>query len=463
MSRIAFDAFSLGGPEAALLGHDVPGLRVRYVDATPEWIVGVADQLLAAREALAAREVSEIVAVLGRVGGRFLDAGDPLRAEALALLPPTSGLSAQMAVAVLDGMAADWTGERLMGLVRAELGDETVLDGFVPDPAGRAVMALGPALAVQIVAGSVPGVGVSALLRSLLVKAPTLLKPGRADCVLPVLFARALREADPTLAEAVAVVYWPGGAGALEDAALSRASLVTAYGSDETVSDLRARTPVTARFVAYHHRISVGIVGRDALTEDGVEAAAGEVARSVALFDQHGCVSPRLLFVEEGGDSSPAAFAEAVARQLGHLEERLPGGALGAGQASALHQLRGTAELMAAAGEISVIHGGSAAWTVILAKDAGPPGDGCGRLLRVRAVADAGDVPALLAPFSDHLQTVGVAGLGERLADTALALGRLGASRVVPFRSVAFPPPWWHHDGGGPLRDLLRWVDLEEE
>ena len=66
-----------------------------------------------------------------------------------------------------------------------------------------------------------------------------------------------------------------------------------------------------------------------------------------------------------------------------------------------------------------------------------------------------------LAPFSGHLQTVGVAGIGDRLEGLGRVLAELGVSRIVPFESVPFPPPWWHHDGGGPLRDLVRWVDLE--
>ena len=465
MSAVDFDAFALpNGVEAtqSLLDYDAQGVRVRYVSATSDWIGGLADALLHAREELMLRAASDIAAVLGRVGSRFLHEGDPLRGQALQLLPATAGLSEEMAVAVLDGMAADWTRERLLAVVRSELRTEHALDGFV-HTVERSAMAVGPSLCVQIVAGSVPGVGVTALLRSLLLKGPTLLKPGRGDVVLPVLFARALREADPGLADALAVVYWRGGERSLESAALARADVVTAYGSDGTVAELRLRTPVTARFVAYHHRVSVGIVGRDALSDDEVDRSAAGVAESVALFDQRGCVSPQVVFVEEGGVHGPEGFAAALAEQFRRLETRLPSVSPDSGEASARHQVRGTAELMAALGEVTVLHGGDAGWTVILDGTAslGPsPG---GRCVRVRGVSDASEVPALVKPFGGHLQTVGVSGLGGRLSAIARALGRVGASRIVPFGSVAFPPPWWHHDGRGPLLDLLRWVDLEGE
>jgi hypothetical protein len=384
-----------------------------------------------------------------------------MRREALELLPPTSGLSPAMSEAVLDGMAADWTAERLEQLVQRELGGPGALDGFVGHGAGR-MRALGPDLCVQIASGSVPGVGANALIRSLLVKSPTLLKPGRGDVALSVLFARALADADPDLADAVAVVYWAGGSAAIEAAALSAAEQVVAYGADATVAEVRARAPATARFVGYHHRVGVGVVGRDALTAGEADRAAADVARAVALFDQRGCVSPQVVYVEEGGEVAPVAFAGRVAAALGTLEALLPGGTLDDAEASAVHQTRGTAELAAAAGDTVVVHHGEgASWTVIFEAGPSPPPGCVGRLVRVEPVRDALDVAARVAPLGRHLQTVAVTGLGERTEELAERLGRTGATRVATFSDAAFPPPWWRHDGQGPLAALVRWVDLE--
>jgi len=432
-------------------------------------IAALCDALRASRPVLAERGAATVARALGGVGERFLDPSDPLREEALARLPASSGLSAEMATSVLDGMAADWTGPRLGALLESELGDASVLDGFVappgrPEASGARVMAVGPALCVQVVAGGVPGVGVSALIRSLIVKGPTLLKPGRGDDVLPTLFARGLAEADPGLAAALAVVYWRGGSPALEQAALDRADVVTAYGSDATVAHLRSRTPVTARFVPYHHRVSVGIVGRDALTRDAVPDTAARVARALALFDQRGCVSPQRIFVEEDREGACARFAKALGAALADLERALPTGALDAASASALHQARGVAELTAGDAGGRILHGGPVPWTVVLesaSEGARASFPSVGRVARLWPVADVDAVPALLAPLAPHLQTVGVAGLGARLEALARVLGGLGAVRVAPFATVPFPPPWWHHDGRGPLRDLVRFVDLE--
>jgi hypothetical protein len=398
---------------------------------------------------------------LGSVGARLLDPEDALRAEALDMLPGTAGLSPAMASAVLDGMASDWTTDRLRGLLAAEFPDPDVLDSFVTGSYGR-LRAVAPGVCVQIVAGSVPGVGVTALVRSLLTKAPTLIKPGRGDVVLPVLFARALEEADPDLGQAVAVVYWRGGQVELEAAALRGARVVTAYGGDEAVRSIRGRTPVSARFVPYHHRVSFGVVGRDALTPALLHRTAAEAAGAVAFFDQRGCVSPHVLYVEEGGSHEVEEFGEALASALGILESHLPGGELEPVEGARPQQERGAAELRAAAGRgVTVLHGGAASWTVVCDPEADLEAHCTGRFVRVRPVSDVGEVPSLVAPLGRHLQTAGVAGCGARLTMLAEKLARVGVTRIAAFSEVPFPPPWWHHDGSGPLTSLVRWVDLE--
>jgi hypothetical protein len=294
----------------------------------------------------------------------------------------------------------------------------------------------------------------------LLVKGPTLLKAGRDDTLLPMLYARSLADVDAELAESLAVTYWPGESSDHLSAALERADVVVAYGSDESVAAVRARTPVTARFVAYHHRVSIGLVGRDALTGASLAALARDIAWAVSAYDQRGCVSPRVVYAEEGGECSPAELADQLARAMADTDARWPTGPLDAGEASRLQQARGTAELMAAADGGRLLHGGSSAWTVWWAPKDVAQLPVAGRFVVVRPIADASTLAAQLGPLGPHLQTVGVAGLAGRLPAVSKALGEAGASRIAPFRAVPFPPPWWRHDGRGPLLDLVRWVDI---
>ncbi len=432
--------------------------------------------LRAAREEnLAPMPVERIVDAVDRAARRFLDPGDELRISALERMVPEAGFSPPMAREVLDGMARDWTREALEGLLASEFPDTAVLDGFRPGSKGREVRALGYPLTFHLGAGTVPGVSTTSLVRGLLVKSAVLLKPGTGDRVLPELFHRGLEEADAALARAVAVRYWERHGGEVDEAspretrsltetALEGADLVVLYGGDEAVEWVRTRLPATVPLRAYRHRMGVGLLGRGALGARESEAAAlaARVARAVALFDQRGCVSPQILFVEEGGEVAPEAWSGLLAGAFAELEETLPSGTVPPEEGALLQQLRGAGEMKASAGDGTIHHGGPGApWTVLFEPGGGLQPTCLNRTVRVIPVPELEDAVGALRPASRHLQTVGVAGLGEGAGRIREALARMGVSRMVGFDGVPWPRPWWHHDGEGPLRALVRWTDWE--
>ena len=441
-----------------------PGIEVRYPTLEPSEWRRLLEVLRDAGRALRDRPVRELVQSIGRAAERFLDPEDRVRLEALEWLVPTAGISAEMAAVVLTGMARDWTGDRLAELLERELGAPEVLDGFQRLDSGRTVHATGSALSFHVGAGTVPGVSVSSMIRALLVKSAVLLKPGKGDVALPVLFARAMAEEDPELARGVAVVYWPGGDSPAEELALESAEVVVAYGSSESVAALRARSAVTSRFVPYHHRVSVGVVGRDALSSDGAARVAVDAAAAVSMFDQRGCVSPHVVYVERGGATDPGAWAGTLAEAMAEVELELPGGRLTPDEASSLHQLRGATELEEASGSgVRVYHGDRGSWTVIYQESPTFTVSCQNRVVYVKPVSDLAEVPELLYDLRRHLQTVAIAGAGARRGALATALGRVGVTRVTSFEGAPWPPPWWHHDGASVFDGLIRWIDLEDE
>ena len=439
------------------------GVVVRY----PVWSDGAAERLLAALseagERIAEVPFRELVIGVGRVADRFLDSSDPIRREAIDWLQPTAGISKEMASEILTGMARDWTAERLTELLSRELGDPGVLDGFRRLDGGRRVRARGPHLTFHVGAGTVPGVSVTSMIRSLLVKSAVLLKPGLGDIALPVLFAETLAEEVPQLSDAVAVAYWPGGSSPLEDLALQKAEAVVGYGGDEAVTSLRARTPVTTRFIAYHHRLSVGLVGRERLTAEHAPRVARAAARAVSMFDQRGCVSPHAIFAEEGGAVDPGEWAALLASAMADLETEIPSGYLTAPDASAVHQMRGSAELREASGSgVRVFRSDESFWTVILEDQLCFTPSCLNRVVSVIPTPDLGDVAGSLREVGRYLQTVAVEAGQDRLPGLAELLSGVGATRVTSFEKAPWPPPWWRHDGTPVLSGLIRWIDLEE-
>jgi hypothetical protein len=405
-----------------------------------------------------------LVEGLGRAGERFLDPADPLRREAERWLPPEAGLTPELARQVLEGMAVGWTRSALGKLVRAEFEDPGVLERFRPGPEGTQVRALGGDFALHIGAGNVPGVGATSLLRSLLVRSPVLLKPGRGDVILSVLLCRAIEEELPEFAGALAVAYWPGGASPpLEELALAAAERVVVYGGLDAIASLRSRLPVTTPMVGYHHRFSVAAVARERLEAGGTaRESADRAAGAVAAYDQRGCVSPHLVWVEEGGEVSPREWAALLAESLEAIGGRMPPSPRDPATASRIQQLRGLAEMRGAAGfGDMVVAPADTAWTVLYEPEARLEGGCGGRLVRVQPVADLSRIPPLLGGMRELLQSFGLDAAGSRRSELAEELAVAGISRVSGIEDQPWPRPWSSHDGEGPLRALVRWVTLE--
>jgi len=423
-------------------------------------LTAVLDSITAARDTyLADLPVMEIVARLDKAVGLWLDPAFPPRRLAEELLPAITGYSPPMIREGLGALLRGMRREALLQCLTAEFGDPGCLDGFRPlRGTGLLTRAFGPRLAVHVFSGNVPGLPLWSLTCGLLVKAANLGKTASGEPLLPALFAASLAEVDPDLARCVGILYWPGGSADLEGAAFSRAEAVIAYGGEAALGALRARVPAAARFLGYGHRLSFGLIGREVLTAAGVAGVAARAAADVATFDQQGCVSPHLFYVEAGGDRSPRDFAAALAAALQDLEGRVPRGRIPLGASAAIQGVRDVADLSGA--EVWASPGGTA-WTVIYENAPAFAPSCLNRTVRVKPVPDLADLPRLLAPITPSLQTAGVAVHPERLPALAACLGNLGVSRLCPLGQMAFPAFAWHHDGRGNLLDLVRFTDIE--
>lgn len=461
----AFHLPAIGSPPVAAwrAGEmEIPDLRTAVLD--PELLRAQLSSLREAGELLARRPVAEIVTVIDGVAARLLDPADELRRTAESMLPRVTGSSAEMTSRVLDGMGADWRRPRLEELLRSELGDPAALDGFTTRGGeSTRVRAMGPGLTLHFLSGNIPGIGVTSLIRALLVKSPSLAKSGAGEPVLPALFARGVAEADAELGRCLAVAYWQGGDAPLEQVALEMADAVIAYGGRRAIESIRERTPRDTIFLGYGQKLSFGLIARESLSAAGARAAAADAALAVAMFDQHGCVSPHLFYAESGGETAPSAWAGMLADELERLRTELPRGPLLAGESAAIVQTRGSSEFEALAGGEVEVHAspGGTDWTVIFSTDPAFEASCLNRVARVKAIDDIAHIAPLVRDVAPYLQTVGVAGPDGRIEPVAEALARAGASRIAPLANMPWPPPAWHHDGRPPLRDLLRWCDWE--
>jgi hypothetical protein len=74
--------------------------------------------------------------------------------------------------------------------------------------------------------------------------------------------------------------------------------IVLAFGSDETIEALGKTVPQGTHLRGYGHGMGVAVVGKGANTESSVKG----LALDMVLFEQQGCLSPRVLLVDSSCD-----------------------------------------------------------------------------------------------------------------------------------------------------------------
>ncbi len=102
------------------------------------------------------------------------------------------------------------------------------------------------------------------------------------------------------------------------------------YGHDATIADVRARARPGARVVG--HGSGMGIAWVSARAD--LEEAARGLADDVVVFDQRGCLSPRMALVE-GSAERADQFADALHEHLERLDLLVPRGPLPADERAA--------------------------------------------------------------------------------------------------------------------------------
>jgi len=445
------------------------GRPLRFPRLVPAQLDAVLDRLAAARARWLARATTrELIALLDAARDRWLERDYPPRVAAERALPPVTGYTAAMVRRGLDDYLGLFTRDTLKALVRAELGDLDILDGFRERRIVRGRSRVyGPALTTHIFSGNVPGLAAQSLILATLLKSASFGKLASGDPIFAGLFAGSLIDLEPRLAGCFAVTWWPGGeAPALEAVALGRAEAVIAYGGEEAVRAIARRVPSGTRFVGYGHKLSFGLIGREALADARLaRRLAARAAYDCAKFDQQGCVSPHLFYVEEGGGVAPRAWAAILAEELARLGGNLPRGRLTAAEGAAIAAFRRDADFRAGLDPGAVaLHAAEGAGGATVVFDADPTfaATCLNRTVLVKPLPDATDLVPLLAPMRAFLQTAALALDPARRDALADALGAAGVTRICPVGKMPDPDPAWHHDGRPNLLDLVRWVDIEE-
>lgn len=412
--------------------------------------------------------VSEIISIIDRAIARLLDHDDSYRRQADALLPVVSGYDAEMVRLGLTGLLKTFRAPQLHRFVAEDFPNPKVLDGFQPAPKGGAVRAVGPHVLLHSWAGNVPALALWSFVCGLLVKAGNIGKLPSAEPLFAGWFARLLVEVHPPLADCFAVVWWRGAGDQSTDVLYAQADTVIAYGGNDALQAIARRLPVTTRFLAHGHKLGFGVISAAALDTLRAPVLARRAAWDVMRYDQQGCYSPHVFYVQRGGPIAPRVFAEYLASELANLQRRYPRRALDLAESSAIAKWRQAIEWKAtAAGQTQstdVLMGDEeAAWSVAYTDDrhALAP-TALQRSIVVVGVDALDDVIREVQGCRVFLQTAGIAATPEELYRLAEQLGAVGVTRISAIGSMSVPEAGWHHDGRFNLLDLVRMTEIEQ-
>ncbi len=417
---------------------------------------------------LATKTTSSIVQLLADLAELWRQPDYPFRQRALREGPAETGFSAATLEAGLDGFFRNLTVENLHTLIQQDLGSLQRLDGFSQSHSEiqerRSAWARGPELIAHVAAGNLPNPALTSLTLGLLTRSAQFMKCARGGTLIPRLFAHSLYEAEPKLAACLEIAHWPGGSESLEEALFSEATLITATGSDETLETLRHRIPKGARLMSHGHRVSFGYITSEALNGLGWKRLVQKAAADVAAWDQQGCLSPHVLYVEPRGAIRPEQFAELLATELQRREEQLPRGGLSVEESAAITSRRAFYEVRAAHSPETRIWCSpqSTAWTVVYETDPLFQPSCLNRFIHVKAVKDPSEALRYAESARGKVSTVGLGVPPEQAASLAQQFARWGVTRLCSLGQMQNPPLTWRHDGRPALGDLVEWTDWEQ-
>jgi hypothetical protein len=397
---------------------------------TARELAQMVDALRRARRGLAVRRAGEVVALLDEVVDAWLVPDSFWFERAAALLPAATGFSPEMVRCALPTMLEPLRAPALADLLAEEGGTWR-----------------GPECILHVLAGNLPGLAAIPAVLSLAIGSSALLKAGRGDRVVPALFAASIAERDADLGACIAAAYWPGGERACEEVALAAADLIVASGDDDTIADLSARA--RGRFLGYGHRVSFAVIAREVADgDDAARRAAERLAEDIAIWDQRGCLSPQLCFVEGSFDTA-VQFGGLVAEALGALAPRLPPARPSPADRLALRRFRDAAEWSGLGGERAVLFAleDEAHGTVVIEPQAVFRPTPLCRSLRVQPIDDISALGKALAPVRRVLEGAGLAAAAERWPALAEFLAACGVHRVCGLGDMQRPPLHWRQGG----------------
>lgn len=434
--------------------QDFPGGPLRVPRVSEKSLGEITTSLRERKGWLKTQKLTDILSLVGEAIYQWSQPDFPLRRQVLQRLPAFTGYPAFVVEQGLEQFLHHLSAENLWGVLQEELGDPLILEEWRPRKFPKALTrAYSPHLVFHLIAGNIPGLSLEAIIYSLIIKSPALLRISRYEPLLGPAFARTLYQVSPELGSCIAVLWWPADRQDLLQKALQECDGAVLSGGRETLCSVLPLVPSYVKVVCHPYRLSVALIGKEAVTP----SLAKRLSEDVRLFDQQGCLSPGVVWVEKGGELSPRDFAFLVADFL-NLKRGDSGFARSVGESAQVWSLRSLYQME---GALVITPSENTRWTIVVEDKPGIPEGFPPGFLFIKPVDHLEEALEQLKPKSSFLQGVGLEVALERKEELVEKLGEMGASRICSVGEMQRPPAGWRQDGRFHLLDLLRFCDWE--
>jgi hypothetical protein len=414
--------------------------------------------------------LEDIFDFLARLGERLHPSDNRYLQESFELSRATSGLSDSILRYHYEGIPNYFRKEVTRDLAERLIGID-YLEGWVEQPqtlqqdTRLSIRAMG-ARAVHIIAGNVPVVGVSTVIRNAITRSDAIIKTPSNDPLTTAAVVRTMIDMDPDhpITRHVSVAYWKGGDTAIEEYLYDprRVEKIIAWGGFAGIKHLTQYLQPGLDLITLDPKHSSTIIGPEAFADAAaIDAVARRLALDVGVLNQEGCVNARVVYVQSGTDDAGLEKANELGKRMFAALQELPDH-LSTPHKAFDPELKAELDALAFVEDEFKLYGGRRNEGAVIISQSDVAVDFARMLAcRVANIVPIDDIETAVRSVNSYTQTIGIypESLKAKLRDR---LAFQGAQRLVSLGGAATlmqtPQP---QDGIEPLRRSVKWITDE--
>ncbi len=419
---------------------------------------------------LYAISLDEIFDFLAALGKRLHPADNPYLQQSFELSRATSGLSDSILRHHYNGIPNFFEREVVRDIAERLIGID-YLEGWVEQPetlkrnTRLSIRAVG-ARAVHIIAGNVPVVGVTTVIRNAITRSDAIIKTPSNDPLTTAAVVRTMIDRDPDhpVSRHVSVAYWKGGDQVVEEPLYDprRIEKIIAWGGFAGIKHLTQYLQPGLDLITLDPKHSATIIGPEAFADEAtLDQVAKRLALDVGVLNQEGCVNARVVYVQSGTDEAGLERANQLGERMFAALQTLPDH-LSTPHKAFDPELKAELDALSFVEDEFRLFGGRRNEGAVIVSQTDAPVDFARMLAcRVANIVPIDDIEAAVRSVNAYTQTIGIfpESLKTSLRDR---LAFQGAQRLVSLGGAATlmrtPQP---QDGIEPLRRSVKWITDE--